>query len=187
MVRWEPNANGRLGQAAMELYLERGFEQTTVADIAERAGLTARTFFRHYTDKREVLFAGATVLQERLIQGLDGAPQSASALEAVAIALDAGTAMLGTDRDFSRQRQSIIEANRELRERELIKMATLASVLADGLRRRGVTEPEASLAAEAGIAVFRVSFERWVNGTDERGLAELTRDSFEQLKALSTN
>src|SRR5664279_2717020 len=81
--RWEPNASGRLRQAAMELYVERGFEQTTVADIAERAGLTARTFFRHFADKREVLFAGSGSLQEQLVGALEAVPESAAPLEAV--------------------------------------------------------------------------------------------------------
>ena len=79
MGRWEPNARGRLEQAAMELYLERGFDQTTVAEIAERAGLTERTFFRHFADKREVLFAGAGALQELLVSAVAGAPDSGGA------------------------------------------------------------------------------------------------------------
>src|SRR3954453_16019003 len=126
MSRWEPDASGRLRQAAMELYLERGFEQTTVADIAERAGLTARTFFRYFTDKREVLFAGSVSLQEHLVAALEGVPDSAPPMQAVAVALDAAAKMLGEHRDYSRQRQSVITANGELMERELIKMASLA-------------------------------------------------------------
>src|SRR5277367_2052394 len=151
MTRWEPNARGRLVQAAMELYVERGFEQTTVAEIAERAGLTARTFFRYFTDKREVLFAGSAALQDSLVAALEGAPESASPMEAVAVALDEAAAMLGGNREFARQRDSIIAVNADLRERELIKMASLAAALAEGLRRRGVADPTASLAAEAGI------------------------------------
>ncbi len=87
MSRWEPNARGRLEQAALELYVERGFEQTTVAEIAERAGLTERTFFRHFADKREVLFAGAGTLRELLVSAVAGAPASAAPIEAVAAAL----------------------------------------------------------------------------------------------------
>jgi AcrR family transcriptional regulator len=169
----------------MELYLERGFEQTTVAEIAERAGLTGRTFFRYFTDKREVLFAGSVSLQEQLVAALDGAPASSSPMEAVATALDAAATALGQHRDYSRQRQSVIAANAELRERELIKMASLAAALADGLRRRGVADPNASLAAEAGIAVFRVAFERWVSEPDEQDLALVMRKSLDQLKTLT--
>ena len=169
----------------MELYLDRGFEQTTVADIAERAGLTGRTFFRYFADKREVLFAGSESLQQGLIDALDGAPDSASPMEAVGVALDTAAATLGQHREYSRQRQSVINANAELRERELIKMASLAVALADGLRRRGVAASDASLAGEAGIAVFRVAFERWVSEPTDRGLRCVMRESLEQLKALA--
>ncbi len=187
MGRWEPDASGRLRQAAMELYVERGFEQTTVADIAERAGLTARTFFRHFADKREVLFAGSALLQDHMVGALEAAPPGASPMTAVAAALDAAAAQLGQHRDYSRQRQSVIAANAELRERELIKMASLATALAEGLRRRGVAEPTASLAAEAGIAVLRVAFERWVTEPGELDLAQLMRESLGQLKIVTAS
>jgi AcrR family transcriptional regulator len=185
MSRWEPDAVGRLRRAALELYVERGFEQTTVADISERAGLTARTFFRHFADKREVLFDGSKTLQERLVEALEGAPAAASPMGAVSAALDAAASMLGQHRELSRQRQSVIAANRDLQERELIKMASLAVALADGLQRRGVTEPEASLAAEAGIAVLRVAFARWLSQSDEQDLGQVMRHSLGQLQSLT--
>lgn len=169
----------------MELYVERGFEQTTVAEIAERAGLTARTFFRYFADKREVLFAGSASLQEALVVALEGAPDAASPMEAVAAALDEAAALLGGGREYSRRRQSVIAANAELRERELIKMASLAAALADGLRRRGVDNPDASLAAETGVVVFRVAFERWVTDPGERGLSPIMHESLDQLRALT--
>jgi AcrR family transcriptional regulator len=170
----------------MDLYLERGYEQTTVAEIAERAGVTARTFFRYFADKREVLFAGSVALQEQLVAALDGVPASASAMDAVAAALDAAATVLGQRRDYSRQRQVVIAANAELRERELIKMASWAAALSDGLRRRGVAEPNASLAAEAGVAVFRVAFERWLHEPGDRDLSAVMRESLDQLKVLAT-
>jgi len=185
MGRWEPDASGRLRQAAMELYVERGFEQTTVAEIAQRAGLTARTFFRYFADKREVLFAGSELLQEEMVTALEGAPVSASPMDAVGLALDAAAAMLGGRREYSRRRQSVIAANADLRERELIKMASLSAALADGLRRRGVADPDASLAAEAGIAVFRVAFERWVYARRSSDLAQVMRESLDQLTTLT--
>jgi AcrR family transcriptional regulator len=183
MGRWEPNASGRLREAALELYVERGYEQTTVAEIAARAGLTARTFFRHFADKREVLFARSP-LQDVLVTALEAAPASASPMEAVAAALDAAADVL-TDREFSRRRQLVINANAELQERELIKLATLAAALADGLRGRGVPDPTARLAAEAGIAVFRVAFERWVGEPEDRGLARVMREAFDELRTLT--
>src|SRR5664279_5101432 len=121
MGRWEPGASGRLRQAAMELYLDQGFEQTTVAEIAEHAGLTARTFFRYFADKREVLFAGSAELQEHLVAALEGAPATATPLDAVRAALDAAATTLGEHPDHSRRRQAVIDANPELQERELIK------------------------------------------------------------------
>jgi AcrR family transcriptional regulator len=185
MGRWEPNARGRLEQAALELYVERGFEQTTVAEIAERAGLTERTFFRHFADKREVLFAGGANLQGFLVSAVAGAPDSMAPIEAVAVALEGAGALLQERREYSRQRQAVIAANASLQERELIKLASLASALAAALRQRGVTGPAASLAAEAGIAVFKIAFERWVGGTSQPDLPQLIRESFDDLKAVT--
>ena len=185
MGRWEPNARGRLEQAAMELYVERGFEQTTVAQIAKRAGLTERTFFRYFADKREVLFAGAGSLQDFLVGTLASAPDSAAPINAVVAALEAAGALLQERREYSRQRQAVIAANAELQERELIKLASLASAIAGALRRRGVTDPAASLAAEAGIAVFKIAFERWVNETSQPDLPRLIRESLDELKAVT--
>ena len=139
MSRWEPNARGRLEQAALELYCERGFEQTTVAEIAERAGLTERTFFRHFADKREVLFAGGVTLQELLVSAVAGAPESVPPIEAVAAALAAAGALLQERREYARQRQAVIAANASLQERELIKLAALAAALPT--RCAGVVSP----------------------------------------------
>lgn len=185
MARWEPNARGRLAQAAMDLYSQRGFEQTTVAEIAQRAGLTERTFFRHFADKREVLFAGADALQQALVGALEDAPRSLAPIDAVGIALEAVAAQLPERPDFSRRRQAIIEANPELQERERIKLASLAAAAADALRRRGVADPTAVLAAEMGIAVFRVAFERWISATNQEDLTRVIRDSLDELKAVT--
>jgi AcrR family transcriptional regulator len=185
MARWEPGSRGRLEQAAFALYAERGFEHTTVAEIAERAGLTERTFFRHYADKREVLFASSAALEELLVTTVAEAGDGVAPIDAVAAAIEAAGAQLEERRERARQRQALIAANAELRERELVKLATLAAALADALRRRGVEEPAASLTAEAGIAVFRIAVERWVDETDERSLPQIVRDSFDQLKAVT--
>jgi AcrR family transcriptional regulator len=185
MGRWKPDARGRLEIAALALYGERGFEQTTVAEIAARAGLTERTFFRHFADKREVLFAGAGSLQDLLVSALATTPGSASPIDAVAAALEAAGAVLQERRDYARQRQAVIAANAELQERELIKLASLASALADALRGRGVKNPAASLTAEAGIAVFKVAFERWVSESGQPDLPQLIRESLAELKAVT--
>lgn len=183
MSRWKPDARGRLEQAALELYIELGYEQTTVAEIAGRAGLTERTFFRHFADKREVLFGGARMLQELMASTVTKAPESAAPIDAVAAALDAVAPMLQERYASARQRQAVIDANPELRERELIKLANLAAAITDALRQRGVGEPAASLAAEAGVAVFKVAFGRWINETTERDLSQLIHESLDELKA----
>jgi len=185
MARWEPDSRGRLEQAALALYGERGFENTTVAEIAERAGLTERTFFRHFADKREVLFGGAGMLQELLVSTVAGAPDGTAPIDAVRAALEAAGNVLQERRAFARQRQAVITANAELQERELIKLASLAAALAEALRRRGVNGPAAILTAEAGIAVFRVAFERWVEETNQRDLPLLIRESFDELRAVT--
>ena len=186
MGRWQPDARARLQEAALALYGERGYEQTTVAEIAERAGLTKRTFFRYFTDKREVLFWGAGELQDFMVSALASAPDSAAPMEAVAAAIQ-GAAVLLAQRpiEYARQRRFIIAANVELQERELIKLASLAAALADTLRRRGVNEPAASLAAEAGIAVFKIAFEAWTSETSQRDFPELIRESFDELRAVT--
>ena len=185
MGRWEPDSRGRLEGAALALFGERGFENTTVAEIASRAGLTERTFFRHFADKREVLFSGAGTLQDLLVNGVAGAPASAAPIEAVVAALEAAGALLQERRDYARQRQMVIAANTELRERELIKLASLATALADALRRRGVKDPAASLTGEAGIAVFKIAFERWLDTPGQRDLPQLIRDSLDELRAVT--
>ncbi len=187
MVRWEPDSRSRLAQAALELYGERGFDQTTVAEIAKRAGLTERTFFRHFADKREVLFGGGDVLEELLVSAVAGAPASLGAIDAAAVGLDAIAGLLGQRLEFARQRQAIIAANAELRERELIKLASLSAALAQTLRGRGVTEPDASLAAEVAIAVFRVAFEQWVENAGGGDLGELIRESLRHARAVAAS
>jgi AcrR family transcriptional regulator len=185
MGRWQPDARGRLMKAAFELYGERGFEQTTVAEIAERAGLTERTFFRHFADKREVLFAGADALEELLVSTVAEAPARLTPIEAAAAGVVAAGAFLQEGRAFSKQRQAIIAASPELQERELIKLASLASALADALRARGVEDPVASLAAEAAITAFKVGFGRWVGEDDQPELPRLIRDSLNELRAVT--
>ena len=185
MARWEPDSRGRLEQAAFELYGERGFDRTTVAAIAERAGVTERTFFRHFADKREILFAGAGMLQDLLVAAVHDAPPDASPIEAVRLALAGAGAFFDGRREFSRHRQTIIVGSEELRERELIKLATLAAALADALRRRGVADPAAGLTGEVAIAIFRLSFESWVADDDAATLSERIIASFDELRVVA--
>ncbi|MFJ2953336.1 TetR/AcrR family transcriptional regulator [Streptomyces sp. NBC_00669] len=187
MGRWEPDARGRLGKAALELFDERGYEQTTVAEIANRAGLTERTFFRHYADKREVLFAGSAALQDLIVGAVAGTPEGTAPIDAIAAGLDAAADQIfrGAHR-HARRRQALVSAHTDLQERELVKLAALSSALTRTLRGRGVTEPAASLAAEAGTAVFRVAFERWVDEADQpRELADVIHESLAEFKSLT--
>jgi AcrR family transcriptional regulator len=184
--RWQPDSRGRLQEAALALFAEHGFDQVTAAEIAARAGLTERTFFRHFADKREVLFGGSALLRERIVAGVMGAPAGAGPLDAVACGLDAAAAMLGAfRRDLSRQRYAVIAANPELRERELAKLADYAASVARALDERGVPEPQASLAAEAGMTVLRVGMERWASGADGRDLGAVLRDAMAELRAVA--
>jgi AcrR family transcriptional regulator len=185
VTRWRPDAQGRLAEAALELYGERGFADVTVSEIARRAGLTERTFFRHFADKREVLFSGASALKERVVAALANAPAALSAIDAVGVAVEAGAGLFQDRRQFARKRQAIIAANADLQERERIKLASLAAALADGLRRRGVPDPGASLAAEMGIAVFRVAFERWIEENDERDFSQIISASLNEMKVIA--
>jgi len=187
MARWEPDARGRLEKAAMELFQERGYLRTTVEEIAARAGLTERTFFRYFADKREVLFSGSKELEKGIVDRIESAPQEASPLDAVVAAFEAAGAALLDRRDlhFVRARYALVTKHAEIQERELIKLASLAVAVTKALHARGVSEPAASLAAEAGIAVFKIGFERWVSERKPQDLAAHIRAAVNVLKAIA--
>ncbi|PBC75493.1 TetR family transcriptional regulator [Streptomyces sp. TLI_235] len=182
MGRWEPNARGRLAQAALELYAEHGYEQTTVVEITARAGLTERTFYRHFADKREVLFFGTEMAKDLLARTVADAPADASAMDAVSAGLEALGAEFQENAERVRLRDAVVSANADLRERELIKLAGLAETMADALRGRGTPEPAASLAAETGIAVFKVAFARWISEPGRPDLPGILRSSTSELR-----
>jgi AcrR family transcriptional regulator len=170
----------------MALYSEQGYERTTVAEIADRAGVTARTFFRHYADKREVLFGGSRELEQHMVDALIAAPPATPPMDAVAAALLAAATLFAGRRDYSRHRQAVIAATPELRERELIKLASLAAAFTEALRRRDVAPAVASLAAETGAAVFRVAFDRWVTEPGDPNLTDVMRATLADLAGLTT-
>lgn len=183
--RWEPDAAGRLRVAALDLFQTVGYEETTVAQIAERAGVTARTFFRYFADKPEVLFAGSEHLQDLMAAALAGAAADASPLEAMGAALDAAANMLGERADYARQRHQVISAHPALAERELMKLGRLTATLAGGLRDRGVDDPRASLTAEAGVAAFRVGFASWVAHPRKASLQATLRANLDMIGSLA--
>ena len=185
MARWEPDSRGRLREAAFELFSERGYDETTVAEIAERAGVTERTFFRQFADKREVLFAGSEQLQDALVSAVTDAADSVSPIDAVAAGLEAIGALL-PEVETARRRQAIIVAHPDLQERELIKFASMSTALAEALRARGLAELPATLTAQVAMAVLRTAFERWVDKANHRGFAELVREALGELWTVTT-
>jgi len=185
MARWQPGTRERLQSVSLHLFAEQGFERTTVAEIAAAAEVTERTFFRHFDDKREVLFAGQEDFVAMFLDPIVAAPAGTPTLELVSRALE-GTAALFTDerRAWSRMRQPIIEAEPSLRERELGKLATLTVRIGEALRERGIGEPGATLAAEMTVTVFHLSFQQWIAPGEDRSLQALTRERLDALTAL---
>jgi AcrR family transcriptional regulator len=185
MSRWKPDAAGRLIVAAITLFAEQGYQATTVAEIAERAGLTQRTFFRYFSDKREVLFNGAEELSHLWLEAVAAAPPEASPLAVVAAGLDPVAELFSERHPFARIRAAIIEANPELKERELIKLQTLAGAIGAALIERGVAASAATLAAQAGVTVFQVAFASWVLQDDPTAFRRLMDESLEELRSVT--
>jgi len=186
MARWEPGAPERLQKAALELFATRGYEQTTATEIAQSVGLTERTFFRHFSDKREVLFYGQDVFVQAFLAGVDTAPPGASPIEIIACALQSAASLFPDERrPHSRTRQSVIEQNPALQEREAHKLAGLATTVADALRARGVDELAATLAAESGATVFGIAFTQWIREGEQRSLADISADVLRELLTLT--
>jgi AcrR family transcriptional regulator len=184
MSRWKPDAEGRLIKAAITLFYEHGYDETTVAGIAEAAGLTKRTFFRYFPDKREVLFKGAHELQECWLGGIQTAPPEAGPMAAVSSGLDEVTKLFADRLPFARMRSRIIAANPELQERELIKLQSLAGAIEVALMDRGVSANPATLAAQAGVTVFHVAFARWVDQDDPSAFRRLIEESLGELRSV---
>ncbi|MFE0464781.1 TetR/AcrR family transcriptional regulator [Kitasatospora sp. NPDC058965] len=187
MPRWKPDARQRLVVAALHLFAEQGYDETTVSQIAERAELTRSTFFRHFADKREILTAGQTTLSRLLAEGIDAAPADATPLTAVAAGLErASGEMTAFNRELSPLLHAAIEANEELQRRDALKSIGMAAAIAEALGRRGVPERSAQVAAELGVLAFRLGYTRWADpGRDEDPgeLSALTRVAFEELCA----
>ena len=159
MSRWEPDAPERLERAALELFLERGFDQTTVPQIAERAGLTTRTFFRYFPDKREVLFAGEDEIPNRVATLMRLTPPMANPMELIASGFETMAPMFEGQLERLRQRRAVIAGNDGLRERELRKRANLSDSFAEGFRTRGVDPLNARLLAETTVTIFSISIQ----------------------------
>ncbi|MBT2566952.1 TetR/AcrR family transcriptional regulator [Arthrobacter sp. ISL-85] len=187
MSRWKPAARQRLAVAALDLFAEQGYDATTVAQIAERAGLTRSTFFRYFGDKREILSAGQEMLSLLLAEGIAAAPEDATPLDAVAAGLDrASGAMTDFNRELGPRLHAAIEANEELRARSAMKSIGMAAAMADALRQRGVSEAAAQVSAELGVLAFGIGYRRWADpaGKDAPGeLVAHTRTAFAELRS----
>ena len=186
MSRWEPDAEGRLIKAAITLFDRQGYDETTVAQIAEAAGLTKRTFFRYFSDKREVLFDGSHELAQRWVGGIEAAPSDAAPMAAVTAGLHDVAALFADRHPFARTRARIVTNNPELRERELIKLQSLAAAVEAALVDRGVPVNTATLAAQAGVTVFHVAFARWVEQDDPAALGRLVDESLAELRSVTS-
>jgi AcrR family transcriptional regulator len=184
MARWQPDARKRLALAALELFAERGYENTTVTEIAERAGLTKSTFFRHFPDKREVLSGGDT-MPTLLVEGIAAAPADAGPLEAIAHALDAAgqKVFVPRSRDFGVRRRAVIAASAELQEREALKGIALVASIAVALRRRGVADMTAQMAALTGALALKLAYDRWLEPGNTAEFGTVARETLAELRA----
>jgi len=189
MARWEPGARERLTVAAVELFAEQGYDATTVAEIAARAGVTKSTFFRHFPDKRELLSAGQSLLSELLTAGIAAAPDGATPLGAVAAGLErAGQAFGPMNRQIGPLLKAAIASSSELQEREALKRIGLSVAMTDALIARGVPEPVAHLAAEMGVLAFKQGYAAWVEAPegDAEGFAPYALAALDALRAASS-
>lgn len=183
MARWAAGGRGRLERAALELFAERGYDKTTVTQIAQRAGLAERSFYRHYPDKREVLFAGGEELTDHLVAAVPDAPADLTPLDVLLTAL-ATAELVFRPKDHVRERSQVIAASPALHERELIKLAAMSAALATALGRRGVDPRTAQIATDLAMSIFRVAADRWLDEPDAV-FATLVRESARELREVA--
>ena len=186
MARDEDGLRARLQRSALELFRERGYDRTTAAEIAARAGVTERTFFRQFPDKREVLFDGEAVLRAALTAAIADAPDRLGPLDTLFRSFRSVVPLLEKNRPYSKPRHEVISSTPALHERELAKLAVLAEALADALKTRGVADLRAALAAQTGMAAFAHATVSWLDHP-EPSLAERLDLASRELKALLTD
>ncbi|NLU80323.1 TetR/AcrR family transcriptional regulator [Micromonospora sp. HNM0581] len=183
MARWEPDAQDRLLRAALDLFAEQGYDRTTVIEIAQRAGLAKSTFFRHFHDKREVLFSGQDLLNGLLAEGITNAPSAATPLDAVEAALDTvATIFTPARREYAPALLAALADNSELRERDALKRRGFADTMTEALRRRGIPDRPASVAAWLGVLAFGEAYSRWADPANHQGFDELARQALRELR-----
>ncbi|GAA3431174.1 TetR family transcriptional regulator [Kutzneria kofuensis] len=183
MPRWDPRAQDRLRAAALELFVEHGYENTTVTQITERAGLTRRTFSRYFTDKRDVLFAGSEQLPGAVSDAVRRADAALPPFQALLAALVDTGALFADLVPHAAQRRAVIASSPELQERERTKLAAVTEALAEALRQRGAAASRAKLLAQVGIAVFQTAFERWTDQPEQADFAARVHEVATELAA----
>ncbi|SBN61581.1 transcriptional regulator, TetR family [Curtobacterium sp. 9128] len=185
MARWEPGARERLVLAAVDLFSELGYDETTVTQIAERAGVTKSTFFRHFPDKRELLVAGQETLSRLLASGIAEAPVDATPLDAVAAGLQRASDEMGPmNRELGPRLKAAVAASAELQERDALKSVGMAAAMTEALVARGVGTAPARLASEMGVLAFKQGFDRWSGGdrSDDDRLDHHTLTALSELR-----
>lgn len=190
MARWQPGATQRLVVAAVDLFAEQGYDATTVAQIAERAGVTKSTFFRHFSDKRELLVAGQETLSRLLADGITEAPAGASPLEAVAAGLERASSAMGpANRELGPRLRAAVAASTELQERDALKSVGLAAAMTAALTARGVPDPTAHLAGELGVLAFKRGYAQWSESDhdDVKGLAHHALAALDDLRTATAS
>jgi AcrR family transcriptional regulator len=190
MARWQPGARERLVVAAVDLFTEQGYDATTVAQIAERAGVTRSTFFRHFTDKREVLVAGQETLSRLLAEGIAEAPADAGPLEAVAAGLRRASSEMGPlNRELGPRLKAAVAASAELQERDALKSVGMATAMTEALLARGVPDAIARLAGELGVLAFKRGYAAWSEAEreDDPGLAAHAVAALDDLRAAAAS
>ncbi|MFB9835404.1 TetR/AcrR family transcriptional regulator [Actinoallomurus acaciae] len=190
MARWQPGAKQRLVVAAVDLFTEQGYDDTTVTQIAERAGVTKSTFFRHFSDKRELLVAGQETLSKLLADGITEAPANASPLEAVAAGLERASSSMGpANRELGPRLKAAVAASTELQERDALKSVGLAAAMTAALIARGVPDPTAHLAAELGVLAFKRGYAQWseADRDDDTGLAQHALTALNDLRTATAS
>lgn len=183
MPRSGAEARQRLQQAASELYAEHGYDHTTTAQIAERAGVNHRTFFRHFPDKREVLFGGQDDLRDSLVKAVRAEPDGTPPVDALRNAFLGSAHILQDNKDAAAPRLRIIAETPALLERDLAKGAAMAAALADVLCDRGLAREAADLAGTIGWATFHHAATQWT-GASDRDLRSFIATSFNLLGSL---
>jgi AcrR family transcriptional regulator len=182
MVRWQPDGRGRLQEAAIRLFIERGYDDVTVADIADRAGLTKRSFFNHFADKREVMFASADALQASVLAALAEAGGDLDPLDATVQAFIRAAAPIEDYPELARARRALIDSSPDLQERDLMKMAAMTAAVAGALVHRGVSPRDSIFVSQAATTVFMTAVDEWAR-EPERGLAASIRGALHDLRA----